>query len=390
MDQNNEEVYYGKGNAGMFDEYVDFINYVFGFNGNQRDFKKLLPKLYKPEYDPAGNSYVAVENGRLKSAIGAYEHDIEVMGEFVKTRGIGNVAVHPYARSKGYMRKLLNMAIDDMVKDGVALSVLGGKRQRYNYFSYDKVGSAVEMVFNGDNMRHVFGADRKNRIEIRKIGENDAEILEKIASLYDSQKLHAIRPADKLYDILVSWRDGVSAAFDGGEFIGYAIGSGDMIGEILVEDGKTDLLPDFVCAYFDAFRPDKLIVRLPLHLKDAIKKLIRVCESYAVTSPMSFSVLNYETVLRAFLKLKASYQNLPDGELTVLIDGRGGRENLTISVINGEISVEKSEKAPDLALSHLDAMHLFFAVEAPERCDLPAFARDWLPLPLFLYRADEV
>ena len=31
-------VYYGRGTPEMFDEYVDFINYVFGFNGNSSDF----------------------------------------------------------------------------------------------------------------------------------------------------------------------------------------------------------------------------------------------------------------------------------------------------------------------------------------------------------------
>ena len=36
-------IYKGRGNAEMYDDYMDFINYVFGFNGNEQDFKKLLP-----------------------------------------------------------------------------------------------------------------------------------------------------------------------------------------------------------------------------------------------------------------------------------------------------------------------------------------------------------
>ena len=27
------ELYYGRGSQNQFDEYIDFINYVFGFNG---------------------------------------------------------------------------------------------------------------------------------------------------------------------------------------------------------------------------------------------------------------------------------------------------------------------------------------------------------------------
>ena len=81
----NKSLYMGRGTAEMFDDYMDFINYVFGFNGNSSDFKKLLPKLYKYEYEPAVSSYVAVEDGKLKAAIGAFDHDISVCGEYLKT-----------------------------------------------------------------------------------------------------------------------------------------------------------------------------------------------------------------------------------------------------------------------------------------------------------------
>ena len=32
MSETDEKTYYGRGNAGMYDDYMDFINYVFGFN----------------------------------------------------------------------------------------------------------------------------------------------------------------------------------------------------------------------------------------------------------------------------------------------------------------------------------------------------------------------
>ena len=59
------KIYKGRGSAEMRDDYIDFINYVFGFNGNSSDFPKLLPKLYKPEYHPCENNYVVTENGKL-------------------------------------------------------------------------------------------------------------------------------------------------------------------------------------------------------------------------------------------------------------------------------------------------------------------------------------
>jgi hypothetical protein len=60
---NDPILYKGRGYPEMYDDLMDFMNYVFGFNGNESDFKKLLPKLYNPDCDPCYNNYVVTENG---------------------------------------------------------------------------------------------------------------------------------------------------------------------------------------------------------------------------------------------------------------------------------------------------------------------------------------
>ena len=82
--------------------------------------------------------------------------------------------------------------------------------------------------------------------------------------------------------------------------------------------------------------------------------------------------------------------SLPDGELTVNIEGIAKEERLSISVKDGVPSVEETDAEPDLELSHIEAMDLFFAPYRPERDRLPAYVRTWLPLPLFVYSADTV
>ena len=49
-------IYKGRGTAEMLDDYLDFINLVFGFNGTDDDFLQLLPKLYNAEYSPCENN----------------------------------------------------------------------------------------------------------------------------------------------------------------------------------------------------------------------------------------------------------------------------------------------------------------------------------------------
>lgn len=386
--ENRVDLYFGRGTAEMFDDYMDFINYVFGFNGNSSDFKKLLPKLYKYEYEPAVSSYVVVENGKLKAAVGAFDHDITVCGEYLKTRGIGNVAVHPYTRGSGYMKKLMNLALEDMVKDGVVLSVLGGRRQRYNYFSFDKLGQTVAMSFNDDNMRHTFGKSRSHKIVFQKVEGGDTEIIKKIKSLSESYHFYAVREENKYFEILSSWQQSVYAGFDGGEFLGYAVGKGSDINEFLIRDEER--IPEFISALFDYFRSSSMHVKIPAFLPRYVESLCRICEHYSIEPSKFFNVLDYKQVVYAFMKLKSSYCDMPDGTLVIDIDGFSKKEKIQISVCDNNVSVEYSDKDADLSLSHLDAMNLLFASVCPKRETLPAFAKIWLPLPIYIYNSDAV
>ena len=90
------------------------------------------------------------------------------------------------------------------------------------------------------------------------------------------------------------------------------------------------------------------------------------------------------------MRLKATYTKLPDGELTVSVDGIAGRENLLFRVIEGQPSVTHSDRVPNVEIGHLDAESLFFAALCPNRESLPDYAKLWFPLPIWLYSADMV
>lgn len=389
MKVKQEIVYSCKGDPTMQDEYMDFINYVFGFNGNGSDFYKLLPKLYKKEYNPCGSSYVVIDGGRIKAAIGAFDIGVEVCGEKLACRGIGNVAVHPFSRSKGYMKRLMEQALDDMVKDGVDFSVLGGRRQRYNYFSFDKGGSSYSFTVNSDNVRHCFGSDRAHRFEIRKVGKSDTETLRRIAELAAEKPYYASRDERDLFDILVSWRASIYAAFEGGSFAGYAIALDKRITESATVK-PSDYTDFIVCLYDSIASGGKLEVTLPEFEQEHIKALYAMTEGWLVTSNELYSVLNYRHTCEAFMRLKATYAKLPDGELVIHIDGRAGEENLLFAVRDGVPSVMRTDREPSLKLSHLEAERLIFASVAPDRLSLPSFAQLWFPLPIWMYSADMV
>ncbi len=378
-----------RGNRELFDDYVDFINYVFSLHGKSTDFKKLLPKLYDSEYPAAEETYFAIKDGKIKGVVGAFDHDISVCGRTIKTRGIGSVSVHPYSRGSGYMKKLMSMALGDMISDGVELSVLGGRRQRYNYFGFDKLGAYYSFGITDDNMRHTFGSERRHNISFKKVEAEDKEILAEIDNLTRSMPLHPLRSSERIFDIFSSWNQVLYAGFDDdGSFVGYATYIDSCVSEILLIDEKRVL--EFVSALFDFCGGKKLLVKLPAYLPTYIDALVRFCEGYSVDLQKSFCVLNYKTVVESFLNLKSTYQQLPQGVLVLEIDGFAKKEKIAIVVSDTGISVEDSIVAPDLTLSHLDAMNLLFATICPARRDLPIFAQLWFPLPIFFYQSDAV
>lgn len=389
-----ESIYAGRGNASMHDEYLDFINYVFGFNGREDDFAKLLPKLYAREDNPAASSYVLTEKGRLKAAVGAFDHSLTVCGRTLKCRSIGNVAAHPYDKSRGFMKKLMNMAVEDMIADGVVLSTLGGRRQRYNYFSYEKSGLTYRFSVNADNVRHTYGADRTahHRFEVRRLTADDAASLDAISALIARQAYCPIRPRERLFDILRSWQMTPVALYEGDRFAGYAVFRGDSVSEMLMVEETPCEIADAVICLYDWKKAGTLSFKLPAFAPAYIDVLYPLAENYAADLNESYSILNFAAVTDAFFALKATYASLPDGQLTLLIHGRAGDERITLRVENGVpvVTPATEEEIPAMELSHLEAINLLFSPFCPARDRLPVIPRAWLPLPIWMYAADEV
>ena len=391
---NDKNIYAGRGNISMHDEYLDFINYVFGFNGREQDFPKLLPKLYARADDPAANSYVLTEGGRIKAAVGAFDHSMTVCGRELKCRSIGNVAAHPYDKSRGFMKTLMTMAVDDMVKDGVVMSTLGGRRQRYNYFSYEKSGTSYRFSVNADNMRHTFGADRaaRHRFDMRAVKADDAASLDAIAALIAKQDYCPARPRARLHDILRSWKMVPVALWEEDRFAGYAVLRDNTVTEMLLVCEEREEIADAIICLYDWKRAETLTFRFPAFAPAYIDVLYTLAEGYAMELNESYSILNFLAVTDAFFALKTTYTALPDGKLTLLIHGRGGDECITLSVTDGVARVAPAAEgeAVDMELSHLEAINFLFSPFCPAREKIPAVTRSWLPLPIWMYAADEV
>ena len=371
------------------EDLIDFINYVFGMNGADKGFYRLLPKLYKPEYCPEAFNYVVTEDGRLRAAVGAYPIYLRVMGETLCGVGIGNVAVHPFHRRKGYMKEAMNLAMVSARAVGADFAALGGQRQRYAYFGFAPGGLCGAFSLNGANLRHALpGAG--TGFAARDVQPEDARALDAIRTMTERQPSHPVRPVERLYDTLKTWESRVCLV-DGpdGRAAGYFLYSGDGVTEI--DCAAPDLAAGVLSACFHHLGEKELRLLVPFHARAMFTLLSEVAESCALVTNESYNVLCYKRVLRVCLLLKARDFPLADGSLTFAIDGYDARECLRITVEGGRPRVEAvGEEAGEsaLPLSHAQAMELFFAPWSRLRQTLPAFAAGWFPLSLYVPAAD--
>jgi hypothetical protein len=341
-----------------------------------------------------GIHYLAREDGRIKAAAGAYPLTLNILGEKLPGRGAGMVAVHPYARSRGYMKALMGILLEDMRKDGMVFSCLSGRRQRYEYFGYAPAGTRVIFECRADNVRHTLGKDFSSGFLLRQVTAEDREILDGIAAFHESKIARIERPREKLFPILVSWKSGIYALMEGGALAGYLVkkGGDNEISEINLKDHSR--MAEAVGLFLN--RPeaagDRVDVAVQPHETAKLEALSRFAENCRVTSACSFNVLDWPRFLAPLLNLKAWTTALSAGSRVFKI---GDGESLRVAVTGGSPSITPASvgTAPDIRLNPLEAVGFFFSPMAPAVSPAireNAFLRSLLPLPLFFEGADAV
>ena len=113
----SKNVFCGLGKDVPYTAFMNLLDVSFGHASFEKGFIGLLPKLYREHLRPQDQNYVVLEDGEPVAAVGAYNHEIRVCGRVLPCRGIGNVAVHPNHRSKGYM----NLAMDAAMRGKASL-----------------------------------------------------------------------------------------------------------------------------------------------------------------------------------------------------------------------------------------------------------------------------
>lgn len=379
-----------RANQSEYKELMDLLDISFCFEKEEDKFINLLPKLYKEEYKPWENNIVVRTEEGLKAATGLYYGTLNVLDEKLLIGGIGNVAVHPDCRGKGYMKGIMRECIADMKRKGTDLSFLGGIRHRYQYFSYENGGLTYAYHISSANIKHTLGADAKSGYTIKEITAEDTDIINEIDKIERRQPQYCERDKAAYLDILKSWKRIPFAVFEGDEFKGYFLMTQDYgsVSEIGSKNPE-DLMKVLLCA-FENRKESRLHLDVPPYRTDLLNVLHKVGGGFDICHSNMYTIFNYKKVLRAYLKLKNSLQPLPDGKAVVFIHGEAGDERLKLEINNGEVTVSETDEKEDIELSHLDALSVFTGLYSDRRAELPPAVASWFPLPLFIHGADNV
>lgn len=378
------------GKAEQREKLLELLDLTFGFNEEGNKFINLLPKLYKEQYHPAENNIILDVDGDMRAAVGLYYNTLTVGDEKLKIGGIGNVAVHPDHRGKGYMQFCMLLALDEMKQNMADLSCLGGARQRYEHFSYQPAGINTSFNYRKDNVKRTLGTGRKSAFTIKELEETDTQYIKEITEIYNNRIFRMERPEEAMFDILHSWNTVPYVALKDGEVKGWFAYYSDKSGIHELFYKNEEDIEDVILLALENSGNEFIKINAPQFDKPLYNYLALNCEFYDIGHAEHFTIFCYENVIRAFLKLKTTYQNLPDGELKVFIQGEKLPEQLKITVKDNIVSVEETDEKPDIVLKHQEAMRFFGSQYSERRQEAPAFCNAWFPLPLYGYGLDNL
>lgn len=379
------------------EEIIDFINMVFSQNSVPHDFKILLPKLYGDDADTGCCHFLAKEDGKIRAVVGLFLTQLHVGEQRLKLGHIGSVSVHKYSRGKGYMKKLMHMAIEAAKAEKMDALVLGGLKNRYQYFGFQPTGIRLKYEFIPENVTHQYRGEGSEDIVFAEVTSSADPLFAAVRSLYEQRPVYMDRGSDDyFYRVLCSWGNRVYAVLKRGKFAGYMLSSANhrYVGEWGLFE-KTDF-PAVLAAWFAAFGESQLVVICPPYDKESSEILGRYSEAFVPATGANWRILNFENVAEAFMRLKNEYDPLEAGSLGISV--KTDNESIEFYRLTSDgKSIHVRREALELPcerkleLDLLDAQEALFSEAVYWRnYDIPGGAayKNWFPLPLYVDDAD--
>ncbi|MBR6009371.1 MAG: GNAT family N-acetyltransferase [Clostridia bacterium] len=370
---------YERGKPGEMPRIIDFINYVFSQAHVPHDFKRLLPKVYGDEA-PEGQEdfhFLAKQGDQIVGCVALRPTHLVYGGQTLNCGFVGSVSVHPYHRGEGHMKRLMEEMLSYARQQRYDMLILGGQRQRYEYFGFEKAGLMLRMDVSRTNVRHALADVDISGVEMTELTEGDIDFCRE---LWQQKTVSSLRERETFMLDLKSWNKQPKLITSGGEKLGYIAG-----GELLLKDESA--LPKVIKKLLTQDGTERATFVAGLDQKERIAVVKDIAEYVSLGPQEMVRVLNWEKVLKLFLEFKHRHVNpVENGSAQVDISGEGA---FGIHVDKGEARVERLEAAPEKAvkLDLLSAQKLFFGV--PELfLRQKGIPQSWQGLPFYMSEQD--
>lgn len=382
-------VIYRKAIPDDFPNILNFINMVFSMSHCPHDFRQLLPKLYEKGQEEKSIHYLALENEEIKACVCVLPIILCCENKTITCATVGSVSVHPYSRGKGYMRKLMHIAIEDMKKSNISMSTLSGLRNRYQYYGYEKGGFVFQYCFTPDNFRHCREKFPKRKITLCQIQDTENPLLTEIQAIQENQILFAKKNPSDFLAIMKSWNAKLYGILENQMCKGYVALQGNQILEMRLTDKALLFASLEECLKESGSK--ELFLRILPYDTYLLKECTQLFESFTIALDDNYMIFDYPKVLDFFLNVKSKYTSLNSGSWDFTIKGHG---TFQIQVDNGVPSVTQLkdlEGKSSVNFSSFESILALFApncgmglleTKLPENCN-------WFPLPLALSPFDK-
>mgnify|MGYP000851314580 FL=1 len=384
-----------------FSDAMDLMNMVFSMGGRPHHFQSLLPKLYQPDDGKMGAHVAIRRDGRLRAIIGHYPMTLSIGGQSFKASGIGAVSTHPEDRKSGLMRQLMQAIVAEMETEQIALSVLGGQRQRYGYYGYEKAGTHLRFSLSKTNLRHARPdlAGETYRFSRLDPTAADPQLVAQLQSWQQAQPIYVARPPEDFLTILSSWYAQIWLARDPDDQpVGYLVcnEAGTGVSELVAS--RTDLFLPLAAAWVSRLSAGSAEFSVPPWATTAIADLGQIAEHEQILPAYSLRINDFERLLPALLQVKADLQPLPEGTFRLGLDLDGKKAVYALTYGSGQAACRPADGPADLVLDRLTATRLLFGPLPPmlilpqlaQQPDLARLLTCWLPLPFYWPSPDEV
>lgn len=357
-------------------EYVDLANHTFGF-----DIEELLPKVYyKGDHSDRITKVAETESGKLVAENAVLPQTVHASGKTLLANFLGIMVVDPKYRGEGHMKELMKLQLEEM-SGQYHISILGGQRQRYEYFGYTSGGVQYRYHINISNIRHALKDTDSNEILFSPFFEI-AGWEKLLPRIFASREVYVERNPDTLQSLFTSYHQHPWGIQKNGTLIGYLISSEDhsTVSELALlspQDTKK-----VIKAYFHQFHLKSSSFLFPEYEVAICKEVSDFAEYYQIQPSNMYNIFDFATVLDMFLTVKSRTCGLSDGFFSAVMD----HQPITITVCQNHVRVESHAAKDAVHLSKMDAQKLLLTPYG--RYMELSVPLDWFPLPLFWYTVD--